>query len=351
MTQIERLHRDGILRRGSSRAGFRYVHARDGRSANGALQRIRQLRLPPAWRHVAISASPHARVQAVGRDAAGRWQYVYHPAHVRARELGKQRRLVQFGAALPALRRAVARDLRRRDLSRDRVLAAVARVLSLAFIRPGSEVYAAENGSYGIATLRRKHVRVAGTWIYLDFPGKSGQRQQRTLRDPAVARLIRRLLQLPGYEIFKYADEAGRLIDVKRRDINEYIKRHMGESFSAKDFRTWAGTLICACSLARAAAREAIGGSRRYRHIIAAALRETAQQLGNTPAVCRASYVTPCVLSAFERGQVVDRYLATTAELLARQLRGLHPAEHAVLRLLMHHGRATSTAMRQRAVT
>jgi DNA topoisomerase-1 len=350
MTHIERLHREGILRRGTPRAGFRYVYAHGGRSAHGALPRIRKLRLPPAWREVAISSSPRARVQAVGRDAAGRWQYVYHPAHVRARELSKHRRLLQFGAALPALRRAVARDLQRRDLGRDHVLGAVARVLSLAFIRPGSEVYAAENGSYGIATLRRKHVRVAGSTIHFDFPGKSGQRQQRTLRDRAVARVVRRLLQLPGYEIFKYLDDAGRPVDVKRRDINEYIKRHMGAVFSAKDFRTWAGTLICACALARAAVNGAAAGARSHRHTVAAALRETAEQLGNTPAVCRASYVTPYVLSAYERGQVIDHCFATTDEdLLFRRMRGLHRAERAVLRLLMRHTRGTAHPQRAAA--
>ena len=213
--------------------------------------------------------------------------------------------------------------------------------MSPAIIRPGSEVYAAENGSYGIATLRRKHVRVAGATIHLDFPGKSGQRQQRTVRDRTVARVVRRLLQLPGYEIFKYLDDAGRPVDVKRRDINDYIKRHMGEAFSAKDFRTWAGTLICACALARLSASGSADGARGHRHTIAAALRETAQQLGNTPAVCRASYVTPCVLSAYERGQVIDHYFATTEDLLFRRTTGLHRAERAILRLLMRHLRGS----------
>ena len=342
MTHVESLHRLGILRRGSARVGFRYVYASSGRAARGELARIRALRLPPAWREVAISRSPRARVQAVGRDAAGRWQYVYHPAHVRARERHKHRRLLHFGVALPHLRRAVSRDLRRRELDRDRVLASVVRILSRAFIRPGSEAYAAENGSYGIATLRRKHLRVGGTTLYFDFPGKSGKRHQRVLQDPAVARVVRRLLNMPGYEIFKYVDDAERIVDIKRRDINDYIKRHMGERFSAKDFRTWAGTVLCACALARAAAEDSLADARTCRRLVAAALRETAQQLGNTPAVCRTSYVTPCVLSAFERGQVIEGRLATAQELMAHNLRGLHHAERAVLRLLKRESRRTA---------
>lgn len=337
MTHIERLRRDGILRRGSRREGFRYIWASDGRPARGHLRRIVSLRLPPAWRDVAINASPNGRLQAVGRDAAGRWQYVYHAAHVRARERNKFARLLRFGAALPPLRRAVAGDLRTRGLSRDKVLATVVRVLGAAFIRPGSESYAAENGSYGIATIRRKHVRVVGDTVHFDFAGKSGKRHQRALCDRSVARVIRPLLALPGYEVFKFVADDGRVVDVRRADINEYIKRHMGDAFSAKDFRTWAATLICACALARSEAPELLDRARKK--AIVAAIKETAQQLGNTPAICRSSYISPCVLSDYERGLVVERYFKTVEELIARQLRGLHPSERALLRLLKRHAR------------
>src|SRR5262245_58513757 len=334
MTHVDRLQREGILRKGSPRRGFRYVYASDGRSARGELHRIRSLRVPPAWRDVAINASAHGRLQAVGRDAAGRWQYVYHAAHVRVRERRKFLRLLCFGAALPQLRGALGRDLRTHALSRDRVLATIVRILACAFIRPGSEVYAAENGSYGVATIRRKHVRVAGDTVYFDFAGKSGKRQQCALRDRSVAQVVRRLLELPGYEVFKYVDDQGEVIDIRRADINEYIKRHMGDAFSAKDFRTWSATLICACALARASEPGGEGQARLRKKAVVAAIRETAQQLGNTPAICRASYISPGVLSAYERGRVVERCFRTVEDLIARRRRGLHPSERALLRLL-----------------
>ena len=346
MTSVERLHATGILRRGTKRSGFRYVFAGDGRPARRERSRIEALRLPPAWREVAISGSPSARLQAVGRDAAGRWQYVYHPAHVRARERAKYDRLVRFAAALPALRRAMARDLRADPLSRDAVLAVIVRILAGACIRPGSEAYAAENGSYGIATLRRRHVTVSGDTVHFDFPGKSGKRQQRTLRDPVVARAVRRMLRLNGRELFQYVVD-GRKIDVKRADITEYIQRHMGSRFTAKDFRTWSGTLICACGLARAAATADPPASQRARRkLMAAALRETADQLGNTPAVCRSSYVSPNVLSSFERGAVIEQYHRTVEALLARNARGLDRVERAVLKLLRRGATAPSPKRR-----
>jgi DNA topoisomerase-1 len=274
-------------------------------------------------------------VQAVGRDAAGRWQYVYHDDHVRQRERKKFQRLIRFGAALPRLRRAVARDLRIRELTRDRVLATVVRILACAFIRPGSEAYAAENGTYGLATLRRKHVTVSADTVHFDFVAKSGKRQQRALRDRGVARVVRRLLALPGYEVFKYVDAGGAVVDIKRADINEYIKRHMGDSFSAKVFRTWTATLLCACALARR--RDALESPRTrsaVKKAMAAAVKETAQHLGNTPAICRASYVSPGVLGAYERGRVVDGSLAAVEELIARRLHSWHDAERALLALL-----------------
>jgi DNA topoisomerase-1 len=332
VTWVDRLHAVGILRRGSARVGFRYRAATGGRITQRERQRIRALHLPPGWRDVAINPSPHGRVQAVGRDRAGRWQYVYHPAHVRARERKKFDRLRRFGAALPRLRRALRRDLRARDLTRDRVLATIVRILACAFIRPGSEAYAAENGTYGIATLRRKHVTVSGDTVWFDFIAKGGKRQQCTLHERGVARVVRRLLALPGYEIFKYVDADGRVVDIKRADINDYIKRHMGDAFSAKDFRTWTATLICACALARAAT-ECDRTPTATKRAIVAAIKETARRLGNTPAVCRASYVSPSVLAAYERGDTVCELFTAIEDLIDRGVRGLHAAERALLDL------------------
>jgi DNA topoisomerase I len=304
MTAIERLQQSGILRRGSPRRGFHYRHAGGRRVSRADRIRVQQLRLPPAWRDVVIAASPGARLQAVGRDAAGRWQYVYHASHVRRREQRKYERLLKFGQALPALRRAVARDQRLPGLTRDKVLAVIMRILACAYLRPGSEAYAAENGSYGIATLRRKHVRVRGDTVIFDFVGKSGKHQHREIRDRRIARCIRQLMQLSGYEIFKYVAHDGTTVDLRSTDINEYIKRHMGAGFSARDFRTWSGTLICACALAQHARALPASVPERKR-AVAGALRETAAQLGNTPAICRSSYVSPCVLNAFDRGDVI----------------------------------------------
>ena len=250
MTKLERLQLIGIRRLGNPKRGFRYK-PQSGRLTQADLQRIYELKIPPAWTDVAINPAANGRVQAVGKDAAGRWQYLYHQNHTRAQEFRKFQRLKKFGQAIPKMRRTVARHLRQPGLGRERVLACILRIVSTCFMRPGSEVYASEHGSYGIATLRRKHLKVKGELVEFDFPGKSGVRQQRQLRDRHVARVIRATLKLPGYNVFKYQNGEGQIVNVTRRHINEYIKELMGENFSAKDFRTWAGTLVCACALAR----------------------------------------------------------------------------------------------------
>ncbi len=182
------------------------------------------------------------------------------------------------------------------------MLACMLRILSTCFMRPGSEVYASEHGSYGIATLRRKHVNVKGDVVEFDFPGKSGVRQYRQLRDRQVARVIRSTLKLPGFNVFKFENGDGKVVKVTSRHINEYIKEVMGSSFSAKDFRTWAGTLVCACALARDGDRDTRSRRLRKNKRIVAAIKETAEVLGNTPAVCRGSYVCPEIINAFEKG-------------------------------------------------
>jgi DNA topoisomerase-1 len=282
---------------------------------------------------VAISGSPKARLQAVGKDAAGRWQYLYHGNHTRNQELKKFKRLVRFAEALPELRAIIKRHLGQPGLGRERVLAAILRILLTCFMRPGSQVYASENGSYGIATLRPKHVKVRGDTIEFDFTGKSGVRQQRQLTDRQVARVIRELLKQPGKEVFKFRNGSDEFVDVKRRHINEYIKEVMGAKFSAKDFRTWAGTLICACALARYGVETVEKPAARRRKIVAA-VKETAEVLGNTPAVCRSSYVAPEILNRFERGKIINHYFATLEEFINYRGRNHHPAEVSLLRFL-----------------
>jgi DNA topoisomerase-1 len=332
MTAIERLQAVGIRRLGSKERGFRYRRAEGGRPSPKDLKRIEGLRIPPAWREVAIHPSARGSVQAVGKDAAGRWQYRYHPASTARRERRKYGRLLKFAEALPRMRRTVSRDLARPGLPREKVLASVLRILSTCFLRPGSQAYAQDNGSFGLATLRRQHVAVEGDQVRFNFPGKAGKRQTCEMRDRRVAWIVRRLVQEPG-EVFKYRNGNGLFVDVRRRDINAYIKELMGETFSAKDFRTWAGTLLCACALARAGVAASETRTARRRKLVAA-IKETAALLGNTPAVCRSSYIYPSVLHGFERGRVIGRHFHTVEEMLERRASALHASERALLRFL-----------------
>ena len=332
MTRIDQLRTTGITRIGSLKNGFRYRRV-GGKVTAADLHRIRHLRIPPAWKAVAINPAPGGRLQAVGKDAAGRWQYLYHQSHIRAQEIKKFKRLIKFVEALPTLRSAVSRDLRQPDLGRERVLACVVRILSTCYLRPGSQAYASENGSYGIATLRPKHVDVKKDTVQFDFPGKSGVRQRSELKDRQVAKVVRSLTQRPGREVFKYQNGDGAFVDVTTRHINEYIKDAMGEKFSAKDFRTWAGTAICACALARAGTAGTESSAGRKRKVVAA-IKETAEMLGNTPAVCRSSYINPAVIKSFDQGKMIDRYSGTVEELIAYRGRTLHRVERSLLRFL-----------------
>jgi DNA topoisomerase I len=332
MTKIERLQSRGIQRSGSKKTGFRY-----GRTAGLSVSaedraRIDALRIPPAWQQVAIASSPRAAVQAVGRDAAGRWQYLYHTAHAARRERQKYARLLAFVQALPQMRRTLARDLARPGFPAEKVLACSVRILSACFLRPGSARYAQANGSFGLATLRRRHVSVEGDRVRLSFPGKSGKHQDRELKDRRVARIVRDLLRHPG-EVFKYQNDEGGWIDLRRRHINQYLKNVMGDHFSAKDFRTWSGTLVCACVLAQSGTDISESRTSRRRKVVAA-IRETAKRLGNTPAVCRSSYIDPSVLTAFEEGRVIGASFESIGDFAVRRSSSLHRAERALVKLL-----------------
>jgi DNA topoisomerase I len=333
MTRMEQLQKTGIVRTGTPQKGFKYKHANGGKVTAEDLERIDALRIPPAWTEVAINSFPGGKLQAVGKDAAGRWQYLYHQNHVRAQELKKFQRLIKFAEALPKMRATVSRHLREPGLGRERVMASILRILSSCFMRPGSEVYASENGSYGLATLRPKHVKVKGDSIEFDFPGKSGVRQKQQVKDRQVASVVRSLLKNRSPEVFKYENGNGAFVDVTRRRINEYIKEVMGDRFSAKDFRTWAGTIICACALARVGAEVVEKNAVRKRKVVAA-IKETAAILGNTPAVCRSSYICPQVISSFEKGTIIEGHFETLEELIAYRGRKLHSAEHSLLRFL-----------------
>jgi len=325
MTHIELLQETGYRRVGSPKSGFRFAGA-----PVREVSRLRSLRIPPAWTDVAINRNPRAKLQAVGRDKKGRWQYRYSEGAVRVREQKKYDRLLAFGRALPLMRKAVDRDMRLPGLPREKVMACILRILSTCFMRPGSEAYAKENGSFGIATLQNRHASVLGDTVRFHYRGKAGKEQVNELRDRRVARIVRELKKVPGKDLFQYVAEDGTVVNVRRRHINNYIKEVMGERFSAKDFRTWAGTLIAACALARLEGEEIEGRTDR-RKLIVAAVKETAAQLGNTPAVCKSSYIWPSVLHSFENGTVLKTYFKTMEELIAARS---HGAERALLELL-----------------
>jgi DNA topoisomerase-1 len=338
MTHLERLQSTGIHRIGTPKRGFRYHRLNGGGTVTKEdLARIRRLVIPPAWTEVAINSAANGRLQVVGKDAAGRWQYVYHENHTRLQEAKKFRRLTKFAQALPKLRQTVQRHLREPGLGRERVLACVLRILSSCSMRPGSEVYASENGSYGLATLHSKHITVKENTVYFDFPGKSGVRQQRELTDKRIAKVVRTLLRKPGTRVFQYENGNGELVRITSRHINEYIKEVMGDHFSAKDFRTWAGTLICASALARIGANKDDSKSAQHKKVVAA-IKETSEALGNTPAVCRKSYICPAVVTAYEKGQVVPRYFPSLESFLRYRGCQLHPAEKSLVRFLKQTG-------------
>jgi DNA topoisomerase-1 len=333
MTRLEQLQKTGINRVGTPARGFRYKRA-DGRRVSAAdLKRIDELRIPPAWSNVWINSAAGGTVQAIGKDAAGRLQYLYHQNHVRRQDAKKFRRVIKFAEALPKMRGMVAASLREPDLGRDSVMACILRILSTCFIRPGSHVYAHENGSFGIATLRPRHVKVKGDLVEMDFPGKSGVRQFRQIKDRKVAKVVKRLLNHPSREVFKYQNGNGEFVNVTRAHINAYIREVMGENFSAKDFRTWAGTLVCACALARVGTEIVEKPTSRKRKVVAA-IKETAEALGNTPAVCRSSYICPEIINSFETGKIIDNHFNTLKALMTYRGRRLHAAEKSLLRFM-----------------
>jgi DNA topoisomerase-1 len=332
VTIRERLESSGIRRTGGPRNGFRYRTAGGGSVPDSELERIAILKIPPQWTDVAIAASRRAAVQAVGRDATGRWQYLYHAEHLSRRRGDKFSRIASFARALPALRDALRRDLRLPGLPRDKALACAVAILAGSSMRAGSEEYAEANGSFGLATLRRGHVAVSGDRVQFDYRGKRGLRHRHELRNSRLARIVARMLRMPGAEVFQYLDEDARARDVSRWQLNQYIKRVMGRRFSAKDFRTWAGTWVCAGALARR--KRAVDTALAREKAIADAVRETAVYLGNTERVCRSSYIHPGVLAAFEKGKTVAGTLVRPETAIERGGAGVERQARSLLQLI-----------------
>lgn len=275
------------------RQGRGFTYLKDGKTIRNPRERSRisKLAIPPAWEQVRIAPAGARKILARGVDAAGRTQTIYHPAYRRRQEAQKYDRVLRFAQQLPALRAQVAKDLRRRRLSQRKVVAAIVHLLDTEFFRIGNERYAREHRSFGLTTLRKRHIRANSQTVVFDFIGKSGKRQKRKVKDRQLAHLINQLANLPGPELFSYIDTSGQAHSVTSAHVNNYIKAHMGEEFTAKDFRTWGGTLL-ATSLLLAA--EGDGSAQKAR---SAVVNHVAQRLGNTPAVTKASYIDPRVLA------------------------------------------------------
>lgn len=286
--------------------GFGYRRA-DGSAVRdeATLRRIASLAIPPAWRNVWICPSANGHLQATGRDARGRKQYRYHPRFREIRDATKYERMLAFAKTLPQIRAQIDDDLGRPGLAREKVIATVARLLESTLIRIGNEEYARDNDSFGLTTLRTRHVDVTGSSIRFHFRGKSGVRHSVEVRDRRVARIVARCTDLPGQILFQYLDDDGQSCSVESSDVNAYLRAITGADFTAKDFRTWAGTVLAASALHLAAADEdeAISNSARKRNVVSA-IRDVARRLGNTVAVCRKCYVHPEVVGAYLDGDL-----------------------------------------------
>jgi len=290
------------IRRTRSGRGFRYVDS-EGRTIRerGLLRRIKALVIPPAWREVWICSLANGHIQASARDAKGRKQYRYHARWREVRDDDKYGRMIAFGEALPKLRRRVDEDLSQRGLPRTKVLATVVRLLELTLIRIGNEEYARANESYGLTTLREHHVRVEGSKLRFRFRGKSGKSHEVEIADRRLAAVVKRCRSLPGQDLFQYVDDDGNVQSIGSSDVNGYLREAMGEEFTAKDFRTWAGSVLAAATLA--AAEPAEGDTERSRRVVEA-IKIVAKRLGNTAATCRKHYVHPLVIESFLGGKL-----------------------------------------------
>ncbi len=323
-------------------AQFAYEHP-DGRRVGDAAteERIRKLAIPPAWTDVWICPDANGHLQATGRDARGRKQYRYHPRWREQRDDTKYSRMIALGHALPPLRRRIAADLKLPGLPRSKVLATVVRLLETTFMRVGNEEYARSNRSFGLTTLKDRHVAFRPSEVRFHFRGKSGVMHDVSIHDRAVARVVRRCRDLPGQELFQYLGEDGQPATIDSADVNQYIREATGQDFTAKDFRTWAGTVLAALALQEVDAAAELVPRHHDRpprptpRDVRRAIEQVAKQLGNTPAVCRKCYVHPDVIASYLDGTLAGALKRRVdAQMSARRLVGLRPEEAAVLALL-----------------
>ena len=333
----------GVRRRRVGK-GFAYLGP-DGATIRdaGRLAWFKRLAIPPAWTDVWICDNKRGHLQATGRDARGRKVYRYHPRWREVRDDFKFERMIAFARALPAIRKRVARDLRRDGLPRERVLAAVVSLLEQTRMRVGNEEYARENRSFGLTTLRDRHARVSGARVVFTFQGKSGREHTVPLTDRRLAKIVKRCRELPGQLLFQYLDEDGRRASISSDDVNAYLKEVTGQDFTAKDFRTWAGTLVAARELSAIAGSDSLADDTKAkgRKDILRAIEQVGESLGNTPTVSRNSYVHPAVPEAYLEGEVI-RVARRAAGAPRRSPSALTPEEAALLVLLRRRLRAES---------
>jgi DNA topoisomerase I len=324
--------RKGGWRRAGSRGRFRYYDSQGNRITDPAkIARIESLVIPPAWKEVWISPRPSAKLQATGVDAAGRRQYLYHPAYRARQEQAKYDGLIRFAEKLPDLRAAMAEHMDRDSLGRERVSAVAVRLINLGWFRVGSERYARESRTYGITTLTKRHARVRGHRIAIHFRGKHRVQVRTTVVDSELAAAMKELLALPGgRRLFRYEAES-EIYNLTGTRLNEYIRTYMGEEFTAKDFRTWGGTLTAAIGFAERGVAETETEAKRT---VAAVMRVVGERLGNTPAVARSSYVSPAVVEQYLDGRTIEDFRPKHLRIVGARDMGLDLEEQALLSLL-----------------
>ncbi len=330
--------RDSTLGIGRRRCGKGFVYLdTDGRRIrdNDTIARIKQLIIPPAWADVWIAPFAHAHIQAIGRDDRGRKQYIYHPGWARIRNEAKFDRMIAFSEVLPRIRQRTERHLRKRDLTKEKVLATVVRLLDSTYVRIGNPQYAKQNDSFGLTTLRNRHVHVSDSKIHLEFRGKRGVEQQIDVRDKRLARIVRECMEIPGYTVFQYYDEAGKRQPVDSGDINDYLHDLSGGEFTAKDFRTWGGSLHALLALVEIG--EAANKTQAKKNVVAA-IKQAAKKLGNQPSACRKYYIHPVILDCYAEGELLSmagRYMEQAQQDgKPENLKGLEPEEWVMLRVL-----------------
>lgn len=331
--------RPGIRRRRYGK-GFRYVGV-DGQVVRDSevLRRIRSLAIPPAWTDVWICNNPNGHLQATGRDARGRKQSRYHPKWREVRDEAKYDRMLLFAEALPKIRAQVEKDLSLPGLPREKVLATVVRLLETTYIRVGNEEYARTNHSYGLTTMRNRHVTVSGATVRFCFEGKSGVKHKIDVNDRTLVRIVKRCYDVPGYELFQYLDDDGKPHSIDASDVNEYLRQITNQPFTAKDFRTWAGTVLASAVLKE---MQAFNSQTEAKKNVVAAIKRVAAELGNTPAVCRKCYVHPVVLERYLAGGMNAAAVKQAVEQVTEDKHALRADEVALLDLLSERLKAAA---------